>query len=80
MLAGLLDTVHLARRLDGDGVKAWATVQERGYEGMVAKDPRSTYRPGPTRAWLKVKQRREGVFLIGGLATGRDCARCSTGL
>jgi ATP-dependent DNA ligase len=39
---------------------------------MVAKDPRSTYRPGPTRSWLKVKQRREDVFMIGGLATGRD--------
>ena len=70
--AEVVDTAHLARRLDGDGAKAWATVEEGGYEGMVAKDRRSTYRSGPTQSWVKVKQRREGVFLIGGLATGRD--------
>lgn len=28
--ADAVDTVHLARRLDGDGAKAWATVEERG--------------------------------------------------
>jgi hypothetical protein len=39
-----------------------------GYEGMVAKNPRATYRPGPTREWMKVKLRREGVFPIGGIA------------
>ena len=32
------------RRLPDDGAKAWAVVKERGYEGMVAKDPRSTFR------------------------------------
>ena len=36
---------------------------------MVAKDPRSTYRPGPTRAWVKVKQRRSGVFVVAGMVT-----------
>jgi ATP-dependent DNA ligase len=41
------------RRLPDDGLKAWAVVEERGYEGMVAKDPRSTYRPGSTRSWAK---------------------------
>ena len=34
---------------------------------MVAKDPRSTYRSGPTRSWVKVKVRREGVFVVGGI-------------
>ena len=28
------------RRLPDDGAKAWAIVEERGYEGMLAKDPR----------------------------------------
>ena len=32
-----------ARRLKGHGAVAWATVQARGYEGLVAKDPTSTY-------------------------------------
>jgi hypothetical protein len=47
------------RRLPDDGVKAWAIVEERGYEGMIAKDPRSTYRSS-TRSWMKVKVRHEG--------------------
>jgi hypothetical protein len=34
---------------------------------MVAKDPRSTYRSGSTRSWAKVKVRREGVFVVGGI-------------
>ena len=32
----------------------------------MAKDPESTYRSGPTRAWVKVKVRHEGVFVVGG--------------
>ena len=43
------------RRLADDGLKAWAQVLERGYEGVVAKDPASAHRAGRTRAWLKVK-------------------------
>jgi ATP-dependent DNA ligase len=43
------------RRLAPDGLKAWAQVVERGYEGLVAKDAVSAYEAGPTRRWLKVK-------------------------
>jgi ATP-dependent DNA ligase len=35
---------------------AWAEVLERGYEGLVAKDPASSYAAGRTFKWLKVKQ------------------------
>jgi bifunctional non-homologous end joining protein LigD len=42
-------------------------VNERGYEGLVAKDAESTYRSGPTRSWVKVKIRREGRFIVGGV-------------
>jgi ATP-dependent DNA ligase len=45
------------RRLAPDGMLAWAQVVERGYEGYVAKDEASAYQGGPTRRWLKVKQR-----------------------
>jgi ATP-dependent DNA ligase len=31
-------------------------VQERGYEGFVAKDESSPYAGGRTLSWLKVKQ------------------------
>jgi ATP-dependent DNA ligase len=40
-----------------DGLAAWKQVVERGYEGYVAKDERSVYEGGPTRRWLKVKQK-----------------------
>ena len=55
------------RRLEPDGARAWETVQRRGLEGFVAKDPQSCYRSGPTKAWIKVKMRREGVFVVGGI-------------
>lgn len=45
-----------ARRLSADGLEAWVQVIERGYEGMVGKDPESPYREGRTLSWLKVKQ------------------------
>ena len=48
-----------ARRLPAHGLAAWAEVQRRGYEGLVAKDESSAYRSGRTRAWLKVKLREE---------------------
>ena len=37
---------------------AWAEGQviERGYEGLVVKDPQSAYVGGRTLKWLKVKQ------------------------
>jgi bifunctional non-homologous end joining protein LigD len=51
------DLVFAVRRLALDGLEAWAQVVERGYEGIVAKDDASRYEGGPTRRWLKVKQR-----------------------
>src|SRR5215471_11613823 len=55
------------RNLDSDGAKAWDTVLRRGLEGFVAKDPQSIYRSGPSRSWVKVKLRHEGVFTVGGI-------------
>src|SRR5262249_8886548 len=49
------DVLMPARRLADDGLKAWAQGIERGYEGLVAKDPASPYRGGRTLARLKVK-------------------------
>jgi bifunctional non-homologous end joining protein LigD len=66
------DMVFPVRRLASDGMAAWREVQERGYEGLVAKDPASLYRPGATRSWLKVKVRHEGRFLVGGIAVTAD--------
>ena len=64
--------VYAARRLAGDGHAAWQIVNKRGYEGMVPKDPESTYQGGPSRSWLKVKLRREGSFVVGGVMEKED--------
>jgi ATP-dependent DNA ligase len=48
-----VDMVLPCRRLPDNGSKAWAMVEERGYEGMVAKDPRSTYRSDSTRSRVR---------------------------
>jgi bifunctional non-homologous end joining protein LigD len=45
--------LYVARRLADDGLKAWEQVQERGYEGLVAKDPRAPYDSQRAR-WVKV--------------------------
>src|SRR5947207_6026205 len=50
------DVVLPVRRLDADGARAWRTVERRGLEGFVAKDPTAPYVSGRTRKWLKVKQ------------------------
>jgi bifunctional non-homologous end joining protein LigD len=59
--------VFAARRLPDNGLAAWGMVKQRGYEGLVAKDAESAYRSGPTRSWVKVKIRREGRFVLGGI-------------
>jgi bifunctional non-homologous end joining protein LigD len=51
------DLVFAVRRLAPDGLEAWGQVVERGYEGLVAEDEASAYEAGPTRRWLKVKQK-----------------------
>jgi bifunctional non-homologous end joining protein LigD len=51
------ELVFAVRRLAPDGLAAWKQVIERRYEGYVAKDEASVYEVGPTRRWLKVKQK-----------------------
>jgi bifunctional non-homologous end joining protein LigD len=56
-----------ARRVAGPGATAYEEARRLGWEGVIAKDPRSSYEPGVrSRAWLKVKVRRESEFVIGG--------------
>jgi ATP-dependent DNA ligase len=45
------------RRLGPNGFEAWSEVIAHDYEGLVAKEEASLYEPGPTRRWLKVKQK-----------------------
>jgi ATP-dependent DNA ligase len=51
------DLVLPVRRLAKNGFEAWSEVIVRDCEGLVAKDESSLYEAGPTRRWLKVKQK-----------------------
>ena len=51
------ELVFPVRRLEPDGPAAWKQVVESRYEGYVAKNKASVYKAGPTRRWLKVKQK-----------------------
>jgi len=43
------------RRLSSNGLKAWKQAVHKGYEGLVGKDPQSSYVGERTLTWLKVK-------------------------
>ncbi|HEX9496728.1 MAG TPA: ATP-dependent DNA ligase, partial [Candidatus Limnocylindria bacterium] len=59
--------LRLSRLLGRNGAKAYALAQEKGWEGIIAKDETSIYQPGVrSRLWLKVKVRKESEFVIGG--------------
>jgi bifunctional non-homologous end joining protein LigD len=47
--------VHFTDHVERDGSTFYATVRERGLEGMVAKRTASPYVPGRSPQWLKVR-------------------------
>jgi bifunctional non-homologous end joining protein LigD len=51
------ESVFPVQRLARNGFEAWSEVIAHDYEGLVAKDEASLYEAGPTRRWLKVKQK-----------------------
>jgi bifunctional non-homologous end joining protein LigD len=59
--------IFLSRRLVRDGKAAYREAKRAGWEGIIAKDERSSYEPNArSRAWRKVKVRKESEFVIGG--------------
>jgi len=59
--------IFLARRLVRDGKAAYREAKRHGWEGIIAKDEGSPYEPNTrSRAWRKVKVRKESEFVIGG--------------
>jgi len=59
--------LRLSRRMGKSGSSAYATAQKKGWEGIIAKVETSFYEPGVrSRAWLKVKVRKQSEFVIGG--------------
>lgn len=70
--AGGKGRVRRSRRVPGDGLAAYALAVERGWEGIIAKDPGSFYEAGKrSRSWLKVKIRQEAEYVIGGFSAPR---------
>jgi ATP-dependent DNA ligase len=74
----VLEDELMGRDLTDDGLPAWTMVKERGWEGLVAKDPTAPYIAGSTQRWLKVKVRHEGQFIVGGvMRSGARSLACS---
>jgi bifunctional non-homologous end joining protein LigD len=57
---------------DGDGEAVWSATHELGLEGVVCKDPRSTWVPRRSRRWLKCLHWRYGTFHVMGWAPSTD--------
>jgi bifunctional non-homologous end joining protein LigD len=64
--------VRFGSHIETDGTDFHAAVAEQGMEGMVAKLRTSRYEPGKrSRAWLKVKIRREQEAVVVGYEPGK---------
>ena len=68
--------VRYATHVEGSGIAFMAAASERGLEGVMAKERRSPYEPGRrVGTWLKLKNRPEQEFVIGGYLPGEGNAR-----
>jgi bifunctional non-homologous end joining protein LigD len=64
--------IRISRQERGDGVALMAEARARGWEGIIAKDARSIYRPGRrTRDWRKLKLVKEEDLVVGGYTEPR---------
>jgi bifunctional non-homologous end joining protein LigD len=59
-------TIFPSRQLATNGLRAYEVAKQKGYEGVVAKDPSSPYVEGRSSYWLKVKVHQEEEFVIVG--------------
>ena len=59
--------VRLSEHIEAEGTAFFEAARERGLEGIMAKDRRSTYVPGArTDRWQKIKIRPEQELVVGG--------------
>jgi bifunctional non-homologous end joining protein LigD len=67
--------VRLSEHVDDDGLAFFRAAQQRGLEGIMAKDRRSAYLPGKrSMAWQKIKIRPEQELVVGGWTQGTGSA------
>lgn len=65
-IVGRRSTVFVSSRLAENGLTAYQVAQEKGYEGVLAKDASSPYVEGRSGYWLKFKVHQEDEFVIVG--------------
>jgi bifunctional non-homologous end joining protein LigD len=69
---GVDSTLRLARQVRGDGTALMDEARKHGWEGIVAKDARSTYKPGRrTLEWRKLKLVKRQELVVGGFTEPR---------
>jgi bifunctional non-homologous end joining protein LigD len=65
-LSGKQPILFSSARLAADGLKAYEIAEQKGFEGVVAKDESSPYVEGRSTKWLKFKVKQEDEFIIVG--------------
>ena len=69
---GVDGTLRLARQVRGDGTALMDEARQHSWEGIVAKDARSTYKPGRrTLEWRKLKLVKRQELVVGGFTEPR---------
>jgi bifunctional non-homologous end joining protein LigD len=64
--------IRLSRQVAGDGEALMAEAEAEGWEGLIAKEARSVYRPGRrTAEWRKLKLFKRQEFVVGGFTEPR---------
>lgn len=67
------DTLRISEQVRGDARALDARARGEGWEGLIAKEARSTYQAGRrSPAWRKIKLVREQEFVIGGWTEPRQ--------
>ena len=70
--SGVNSTLRLARQVRGDGTALMDEARKLSWEGIVAKDARSTYKPGRrTLEWRKLKLVKRQELVVGGFTEPR---------
>jgi bifunctional non-homologous end joining protein LigD len=55
LIANARDGLRYSEHLEGDGATIFAHACKLGAEGIVSKHRERSYRSGPSKAWLKIK-------------------------
>ena len=59
------------------GSRMWENAEKYGWEGLIAKDPNSSYVPGRSSRWVKIKRRQVTTCIVVGSDLGKG-ARVQT--